>query len=141
MPDALKSQGHKSLSGKIFQVIESCAGLRSIETLMMSAVVYAEIFGRRGPHALILVVAAPLLGVLVNLIRVLSLVASPFSNIDPVHTLQGIAMIVVGVLLIAFLDFLLDKLLPPAHSRRSWTHTSFSWRVVERALSRRGSKS
>ncbi len=115
-------------NGRVFQVIESCAGLRSVETLMMSSVVYAEIFGRRGIRAFILVFSAPLLGVLVNQIRVLSLVASPFSDIDPVHTAQGLAMIVVGVLSIAFLDFLLDKM-PLKGPTRSWTQTTLSWRA------------
>ncbi len=115
-------------NGRVFQVIESCAGLRSIETLMMSAVVYSEIFGRRGAHAFTLVVAAPLLGMLVNQIRVLSLVASPFSNIDPVHTAQGLAMIVLGVLSIAFLDYLLNRF-PVAQFNRCWTHTTLSWRT------------
>jgi len=32
---------------RIFQVIESCSGLRSIETLTMSAVLYSELFYRQ----------------------------------------------------------------------------------------------
>jgi exosortase len=114
-------------SGKVFQVIESCAGLRSIETLMMSAVVYAEVFGRRGLRTLLLVAAAPLVGMLMNQVRVLSLIANPFSNIDPVHTAQGLAMIVMGVLSVALLDLLLGRFLPNRFDR-SWVRTVESWR-------------
>jgi len=124
-------------NGRVFQVIESCSGLRSIETLMMSAVVYTEIFSRRGTRAFILVAASPLLGVVVNQIRVLTLVANPFSNINPVHTAQGLAMIVVGVLSIAFLDFLLDRLRRPL-SNSSWTRTTLAWRPESDEGQRRG---
>ena len=90
--------------GRTFHVIESCAGLRSIETLLMSAVVYAEIFGRHGWRATTLVLVAPLLGSLVNLARVLSIVLLPGSDFASTHTLQGIVMIVAGVLLLAAAD-------------------------------------
>ena len=40
--------------GRVFQVVETCSGLRLIETLTMAAVIYVEAFGRRGRHALCL---------------------------------------------------------------------------------------
>jgi exosortase len=98
--------------GKVFQVIESCAGLRSMETLVMSAIVYAEIFYRRGAQAVLLVVAAPLIGLVVNQLRVLSVVFNPYSSLGSIHTAQGIAMLVMGVLSIAALDAALSRLLP-----------------------------
>jgi exosortase len=96
--------------GRIFHVIESCAGLRTIETLLMSAVLYAEVFGWRGWRATTLILMAPPIGMLVNQTRVLWIVLMPGSHLASVHTLQGIVMIVVGVLFLAALDWVLGLL-------------------------------
>jgi exosortase len=95
-----------------FEVIESCSGLRSIETLVMSAVLYQEILPHTRLRSWLLVLSAPLLGILVNQARVLSIVLNPLSHFAAVHTLQGIVMIVLGVLLLAALDWLLRQILP-----------------------------
>ncbi len=96
-----------------FQVIESCAGLRSMATLLMSALVYSEIFHRGYLQATLLVLAAPLIGLLVNFGRVLSLMLNPAGEIAAIHSLQGLVMIVVGVLLLAALDRILLRLIGP----------------------------
>ncbi len=93
-----------------------------METLAMSAVLYAEVFYRRGARAVLLILAAPVLGLIVNQARVLSLVLNPFSEFAAVHTAQGIAMLIAGVLAVAALDGLLGRLLPP-RLRPSWTPT------------------
>ena len=98
--------------GRIFQVIESCAGLRMIDTLFMSAILYAELFYRSRLQTMLLLLAAPFLGLLVNQVRVLSIVLSPQSSLAEGHTTQGIVMVVAGVLLIAALDGLLARVLP-----------------------------
>lgn len=97
---------------RIFQVIESCSGLRSIETLAMSGVLYAELFYRSRLQAALIVVSGPLIGFLVNQVRVVSLILNPYSNFAAVHTAQGIAMLVGGVLLLAVVDWLLGRVLP-----------------------------
>ena len=94
----------------VFHVIESCAGLRSIETMLMSAVLFAEIFSRRGWHATTLVLLSPFIGSLVNLARVLSIVLLPGSQFASLHELQGIVMIVAGVLSLAATDWMLVRL-------------------------------
>ena len=43
-------------SGQVFQIIETCSGLRTAETLTMLAVLMVDLFRRRGAHALILIV-------------------------------------------------------------------------------------
>lgn len=96
---------------KIFQVIETCSGLRLMETLTMSAVVYAELLARRPLHGWLLVLIAPCLGTVVNAFRVVSIVLNPYSEISTVHSTQGIAMLLVGVLLLAGIDRLLELLL------------------------------
>jgi exosortase/archaeosortase family protein len=99
---------------KIFQVIETCSGLRLMETLTMSAVVYAQLLDRRPLHAWLLVLIAPALGSLVNGFRVVTIVVNPYSEFSTVHTTQGIAMLLVGVVLLAGIDRLLEPLLDRA---------------------------
>lgn len=105
--------------GKIFQVIESCAGLRSTETLVMAAILYNEVLFRTGRRALLLVLISPAVGIVVNHLRVLSITLSPYSTLASVHTIQGIAMLVVGVLLLAAIDELFGKILPKSY-RPDW---------------------
>jgi len=94
---------------RTFQVIENCAGLRTISTLWMAAIVYADLFQRSRTETALLLLAAPLIGAVVNLGRVLSLMLNPASEIAAVHTTQGIIMTVVGVLLLAAVDSLLVR--------------------------------
>jgi exosortase len=96
---------------KIFQVIETCSGLRLMETLTMAAVVYAQLLDRRLLHAWLLVLIAPGLGALVNGFRVVTIVLNPYSEFSTVHTTQGIAMLLVGVVVLAGIDRLLEPLL------------------------------
>lgn len=95
--------------GQAFQVIENCAGLRTISTMLMASFVYAEIFLRGRLQTVLLILAAPLIGLVVNLGRVISLMLNPAGEIVAVHNLQGIVMIVVGVLMLAALDSLLSR--------------------------------
>lgn len=95
-----------------FQVIEGCSGLRSAETLTMLVVLLVDLFGRRGGHAAILLLTAPFVAFGLNGLRVLTLVLNPHSEIVGVHSLQGIAILLVGLLGIYFLDGLLAWGLP-----------------------------
>ncbi len=95
----------------IFQVIESCSGLRTTITLLMSSVIYAELFPRPRWHRVLLIALAPVIGVIANEIRVISIVLNPYSRFAAVHTAQGIVVIVLGVFAIAGLDTLLGRAL------------------------------
>ncbi|MFP6640419.1 MAG: exosortase/archaeosortase family protein [Myxococcota bacterium] len=95
-----------------FQVIETCSGFRMIQTLIMAAVVYAEVFHRSRRRLVLLLLTAPVLGILVNLFRVISLVLSPGSNYVPIHTAQGIVMLILGVLLLVAMDHAFGRLFP-----------------------------
>ena len=107
------SMGTVVTSGaRTFQVIENCAGLRTISTLWMAAIVYADLFQRSRTETALLLLAAPLIGAVVNLGRVLSLMLNPAGEVAAIHTLQGIIMTVVGVLLLAALDSLLVRRFP-----------------------------
>ena len=100
-----------------FQVIETCSGMRMIETLIMASVLYSILFYRRPFQLVSLLLIAPIVGYFVNFLRVLSIIFNPYGTWGTVHTAQGIAMLVVGVLIIVGLDSLLLRLetrLPPA---------------------------
>ncbi len=92
-----------------FQVIETCSGFRTIVTLTMAAVLYGEVFHCGGRRAVALVVCAPFIGFVVNSARVLTIIVTPTSTFGSDHTLQGIAMLVLGVLTIAQLDRVLKR--------------------------------
>lgn len=92
-----------------FQVIEGCSGLRSIETLTMLTVLMIDLFSRRGWHAALLLLSAPLVAFLLNGLRVLTLILNPHSEIVAIHNLQGIAILLVGLLLVYGLDLILER--------------------------------
>jgi exosortase len=103
--------------GQVFHVIETCAGLRSVETLLMAAFLYTELYPSAPPQRTLLLLSAPVVGLLLNGLRIVSIILMP---VETSHTLQGIAMLVVGILCIAGLDRLLGRVWPsriehPAH--------------------------
>lgn len=97
---------------RVFQVIESCSGLRSMETLAMAAVVYAELLDRQRLHAALLLVAAPPIAFVLNGARVVSIVLTAGDHANQDHTFQGLVTIVCGVLVLHGVDRLLDRSLP-----------------------------
>ena len=88
----------------LFAIIETCSGLRSIETLALLAVLMIDLFGRRGAHALCLLAISPFVAFLINGLRCLGLIFNPHADIASIHNLQGIAMLLGGVLLLYFID-------------------------------------
>jgi exosortase len=92
-----------------FQVIEGCSGLRSAETLTMLVVLLVDLFGRRGHHAALLLLVAPFVAFALNGIRVLTLVLNPHSQVIGVHSLQGIAILLTGLLAVYVLDGILAR--------------------------------
>jgi len=59
-----------------------------------------------------LVLLAPVVGLLVNFARILSIVFNPYGAVSAVHTTQGLVMVVLGVLALAGLDRLFERLWP-----------------------------
>jgi exosortase len=102
----------------VFHVIESCAGFRMVTTLIMSTVLYCELFQVPRRRAQLLFLLTPLLSVGVNTLRVLSIVFNPYSKFAAIHTLQGLVMVAIGVFGLAILDSLLRRVLPDAPPRR-----------------------
>lgn len=106
------------VAGGIFQVDETCTGFRAMQALTIAAVWAAGFFSRSGARAALLVAAAPVVGFLVNGVRVVSLVLVPNSNFAPLHFLQGILTFGAGLMVLAGLDGVLRRRLP-ARARES----------------------
>ncbi|MBW2273847.1 MAG: exosortase/archaeosortase family protein [Deltaproteobacteria bacterium] len=99
------------LSGESFRVIETCSGLRSVETLTMLSIVMIVLFERRGAHALVLIALAAPVAFAMNGVRVLTLILNPHSEIHSIHSLQGVAVLMGGLLILYMIDGLLARLL------------------------------
>jgi exosortase len=95
----------------VFSVIESCSGVRSMETLTLVSLLMADLFRRPPLHAWLLVLAAPPVGFLLNGLRAVLLILNPHSTVAEVHALQGIAILLGGLLLLFFWDGALAWLL------------------------------
>ena len=98
--------------GKVFQVIENCSGMRSMETLAMAALLYSELFYRHRAQVVILLLSVPVISFVANQVRVLSIVLNPFSEIASDHTAQGILVVIGGVLALVLVDRILIRVLP-----------------------------
>lgn len=98
-----------------FQVIETCSGLRSVETLSMLTVVMIDLFRRRGWHAAILIGLAPPVAFGLNGLRVLTLILNPHSKVAAIHNLQGVAVLMAGLILLYLIDGALARVIasPP----------------------------
>lgn len=100
-----------------FSVIEACSGLRSMETLAMVAILMMDLFRRRGWRAWVVVLAAFPVAFLLNGLRAVLLILNPHSQLAAIHNLQGVAILLGGLVLLFLLDGLLERRAPPEASR------------------------
>lgn len=100
------------LAGDHFAVIEGCSGLRSVQTLTMVSLLLVDLFGRRGAHALALLLLAPTVAFALNGFRVLALILNPHSDVVAIHNLQGIAVLLGGLVVVYVVDGLLERFRP-----------------------------
>lgn len=97
--------------GATFQVIEGCSGLKTILSLVLAAVAYADLVGRRGIEKLVILALAPAIGFLANGLRVLFLVLGRVPAESLEHQVYGILAIVFGVVLLALVELGLSRTL------------------------------
>jgi exosortase/archaeosortase family protein len=95
-----------------FSVIESCSGMRSMETLTLVTILMMDLFRRGTLHAWLVVLAAPPVAFGLNGLRALLLIVNPHSQIAAIHTLQGVAILLTGLVALFLWDGLLERLLP-----------------------------
>jgi exosortase len=98
--------------GNTFAIIETCSGIRIIETLTMLTILMLDLFRRRALHWVLLLAFTPPVAFLFNGLRALTLILNPHSDIAEVHTAQGIAMLLGGLIMLYLIDGLLARLLP-----------------------------
>jgi exosortase len=86
--------------GRQFEVIDGCSGLRGILILTLVAIVVRELFASAGVRAWLVVLAAPLLGHVLNAVRIAWVVSGDhpedLASGTGDHTPQGIAVLAVG---------------------------------------------
>jgi EpsI family protein len=109
------------LSDSTFRVIETCSGLRSIETLTLLAVAYVVFFSAPRIHAAVLIGSAPFIAFLLNGFRVTGLVLIPGADVQSMHILQGAGMFLVGVAGLCLLDWALLRRWPTRAASRAHT--------------------
>jgi exosortase len=97
--------------GNSFAIVETCSGVRISETLTMLTILMLDLFRRRPLHCAILLAFAPAVAFFCNGIRSVTLILNPHSDIAEIHTLQGIGMLLGGLLLLYAIDGLLGWLL------------------------------
>jgi exosortase len=104
--------------GRTFQVIESCAGLRSILTALMASIVYADLMVPDRRRVCLLVPTGMAIAFAMNILRVIVIVSIPSQELADDHSAQGIVAIVATVLLLAGVDRLTAPLFgdPPQSS-------------------------
>lgn len=95
------------MAGHSVRVAESCTALGFLKWLTIFALAYVYIFPMPRVHAVILVLSAPLIAYMVNLLRVFSLVLNPKMEVLSIHTAQGVAFFMIGFALLYALDSLL----------------------------------
>lgn len=93
-----------TFAGREFEVIETCSGLRAIQTLTLLAYAWAVFFGVSARHAALLVVVAPGIAFLTNAIRAMVLVLDPRPEVLESHAAQGISMFVAGAVALFLVD-------------------------------------
>lgn len=118
---ALLSGDRILLADKSFQVIEGCSGFRSIQTLTLVAILYADLFYRHRLQAALLVGVAPVLAFFLNGFRILTVMLNPYSEVVSVHALQGIVVLLFGLGILYGLDLALLRWGPgPGGDARDW---------------------
>jgi exosortase/archaeosortase family protein len=79
-----------------------------METLTIVAILMVDLFHRRGWHAWLVVLAAAPIAFLMNGLRAVLLIVNPHSQIAAVHNLQGVVILLGGLVALFLWDWLLE---------------------------------
>ena len=97
--EVIRSGAQLSYGDVIFLVIEGCSGLRSILTLTILALVIRELFALSSRRGWGLVLAAPFLAIMLNIVRIAAIVLSSSPSdqtIGDEHLGQGLVVLALG---------------------------------------------
>jgi exosortase len=112
------------LPHRAISVIETCSGLRGILMLTMLATCWATFFSLRPLASFIMIASAPVIALLVNAIRILSISLTPHSDFSAVHSLQGLAVFAGGIVLLIGVDVALSHTMGWQRRARSTAPTT-----------------
>jgi exosortase len=110
---AIRNGNIINLSHSAVGVEEACSGVRSLISCIYAGVFFSAAFVRTWPSRTILIILAPLIAVLMNFVRSLSLTLMANANIDiegTWHDVTGFAILVTTALLLAGIALLLEKI-------------------------------
>jgi len=94
------------------QVIDSCSGLRSMQILTLAAIFYVSWFPARRLRQVLLIILAPAIAYLFNLLRVSMIAVAPTSEFSTAHTLQGLMIFFGAISCLIVADRIFGLLLP-----------------------------
>jgi EpsI family protein len=99
-------------SNVIAQIIDSCSGLRSMQILTFAAIFYVSWFPARRLRQVLLVILAPAIAYLFNLVRVSMIAVAPTSEFSTAHTVQGLMIFFGAIACLIVADRILGCFLP-----------------------------
>lgn len=99
------------MAGHKFRVAESCTALGFMKWLLVFALAYTYLFPVSRLHAVLLILSAPVIAYMVNLLRAFSLVLNPSLEVLELHIVQGIVFFLIGFSLLYAIDATLLRLL------------------------------
>lgn len=94
------------------QVIDSCSGLRSMQILTLAAVFFVGWFPARRLRKVLLVILAPAIAYLFNLLRVGAITVAPTSEFSTAHAAQGMTIFFGAISCLIVADRIFGYLLP-----------------------------
>lgn len=97
-------------SERVFYVVEGCAGLGVLQTLILAALVMGALLDYAAWGQARLLICAAVIALACNQLRVLMIVLLPESSLASDHELQGLVMLVMSVLVLGLVDAGLGRL-------------------------------
>jgi EpsI family protein len=98
-------------AGVVAQVIDSCAGLRAMEMLTLSAFLFVQWSPADRLRGWLLIALAPLIAYGFNLLRVCLIIRDPTGDLSATHTVQGWLAFFGSLAVVVVVDRLLGRLL------------------------------
>jgi len=105
-----------------FHVIDACSGLAAIQVLLLTSIAIRELFADAGPRVWAVVALAPVLALLLNMVRIAIIALSPdpqaLAGPEGDHTLQGVAVLAAGTAILYALGWSLGREVQPSEAAR-----------------------
>jgi EpsI family protein len=106
-------EGNLIIGSKVIaQVVDTCSGLRSMEMLTFAAIFFVGWFPARRLRQVLLVVLAPAIAYLFNLLRVGVMTVAPTYELSVGHAAQGLTLFFGAITCLILTDRVLGRLLP-----------------------------